>query len=30
VRNWISVFRFYHNHVRTNGEIDRCRGHRWV
>ncbi len=23
VRNWISVFRFYHNHVRTNGEIGR-------
>jgi putative transposase len=24
VRNWISVFRFYHNHVRTNGEIGRA------
>jgi transposase-like protein len=23
VRNWISVFRFYHNHVRTNLEIGR-------
>ena len=24
VNNWISVFRFYHNHVRTNGEIGRA------
>ena len=24
VHNWISVFRFYHNHVRTNGEIGRA------
>ena len=24
VRNWISVFRFYHNHVRVNGEIERA------
>jgi len=23
VRNWISVFRFFHNHVRVNGEIGR-------
>jgi putative transposase len=23
VRRWISVFRFYHNHVRVNGEIGR-------
>ena len=23
VRNWISVFRFYHNYVRTNLEIGR-------
>ena len=24
VHNWISVFRFYHNHVRVNGEIGRA------
>jgi putative transposase len=24
VHNWISVFRFYHNHVRTNEEIGRA------
>jgi putative transposase len=24
VRNWISVFRFFHNHVRVNGEIGRA------
>jgi putative transposase len=24
VRNWISVFRFFHNHVRTNGETGRA------
>jgi putative transposase len=24
VRNWISVFRFYHNYVRVNGEIGRA------
>jgi putative transposase len=23
VRNWISVFRFFHNHVRVNGQIGR-------
>jgi putative transposase len=24
VRNWISVFRFFHSHVRVNGEIGRA------
>jgi hypothetical protein len=24
VRNWISVFRFFHNPVRTNGQIGRA------
>ena len=23
MRNWISVFRLYHSHVRTNGETGR-------
>jgi hypothetical protein len=24
VNNWVRVFRFFHNHVRVNGEIGRA------
>lgn len=24
VKNWIPVFKFYHNYARTNGEIGRA------